>query len=157
MITTNWQKVRRRYMCCVTLLDLRCALGYGAGSNMDRFTLPRNVNGSAVDLLQLGNSIQEQPGVHIPWLADDPSRRPLVHHPPVIEHQYLIGEKTGAQQIMSDVEHGDPPLAYQLVEQLQDLSANRYIQHGGWLVGDDQLRVWGQCAHNRHPLPLPAG
>jgi len=57
---------------------------------------------------------------------------------------------------MGNVDHGQVVLLLQLLHELEDLNPHGRIQHGDWLVGNDQTWVQDLGAGNDHPLLLPA-
>ena len=50
-----------------------------------------------------------------------------------------------------------PRLAHELVEQCDDLGADRHVEHRDRLVGDQDLRLRRQRPRDHHALALPAG
>jgi hypothetical protein len=48
------------------------------------------------------------------------------------------------------------PVGVELVQQIEDGLAGRGVEVAGGLVGQDDRRVAGQRAGDRHPLPFPA-
>jgi len=60
-------------------------------------------------------------------------------------------------QVVSDEDVGKVQLVLQVIEQVDHLGADRDVEGGDRLVGDDQLRVQGQRPGHADPLPLAAG
>jgi len=55
---------------------------------------------------------------------------------------------------VGDQQHGHVPLTLFLAQQFEDLCLHRHVQRGGWLVGDQQVRIVGQRHRNHHTLAL---
>ena len=58
---------------------------------------------------------------------------------------------------MRDKEAGQPQIAPEVEEQIQDLRLDRNIERGHRLVADQHIGPHGQRAGDGHALPLPAG
>ena len=53
---------------------------------------------------------------------------------------------------MGDHDHRHPHLALQLFNEVKNLSLNRDIQCGGWLIRDQQIRLADERHGDDHPL-----
>ncbi|MNC40884.1 hypothetical protein D3C75_896250 [compost metagenome] len=60
-------------------------------------------------------------------------------------------------QVMGNEQIGQIPLALELLEQVNHLGLNGYVQSGDGLIRHDKLRLDGQRPGNADPLPLAAG
>ena len=60
-------------------------------------------------------------------------------------------------EVVRDEDVGEPEVALQVLEQVEDLRLHGDVERGDRLVADDQLRVDSECAGDADPLPLPAG
>ncbi|KAF9119809.1 hypothetical protein BGX30_003610 [Mortierella sp. GBA39] len=60
-------------------------------------------------------------------------------------------------QAMGDEQVGQPQLLLQVLQQIDDLGLNRYVQRRYGFVGENEPRVQGDRAGDADPLPLPAG
>ena len=58
---------------------------------------------------------------------------------------------------MGNEDHSEPELFTQLVQKVNNLFLDSYIQSRCRLVSNDQLRVAGQCHSDKHALALAAG
>jgi hypothetical protein len=59
-------------------------------------------------------------------------------------------------KIMRDKEHGQTVLALEAPQQFKHLRLHRYIERGGWLVGNEQLWTVDERHGNKDALPLAA-
>ena len=60
-------------------------------------------------------------------------------------------------EVVRDEDVGEPELALQVLEQVEDLRLHRDVERRDRLVADDQLRVDGERAGDADALPLAAG
>ena len=60
-------------------------------------------------------------------------------------------------QVVADEDHAETELRAQVREQVEDLRLNRHVEGADRLVGDQHLRLGGQCPGDADPLALPAG
>ena len=69
-----------------------------------------------------------------------------------------VGQILHHRQVMGDENIGQSQLFLQftLIEQLEYLRLNGYIQRGDRLVADDQLRIDGECSRDTDALALSA-
>ena len=65
----------------------------------------------------------------------------------VLDHAHVVGHE----------EIGQPKLALQLLEQVQDLGLDRHVERGDGLVADDQVGFEDERPGDPDPLALPAG
>ncbi len=68
-----------------------------------------------------------------------------------------VGDVADDADVVGDEDVGEAELLLEVVEQVDDLSADRDVEGGDRLVGDDQLRVQRQRPGDPDPLPLAAG
>src|SRR2546426_6557185 len=68
-----------------------------------------------------------------------------------------VREDPREREVVGDEQVREPFLVPQIDEELQDLRADRHVEHGDRLVGDEELRVEDEGARDRHPLPLSPG
>ena len=59
-------------------------------------------------------------------------------------------------QVVGDEDVGQPEVALQVREQVEDLRLHRHVERGHRLVADDHLRLQRQCAGDPDALPLAA-
>ena len=89
--------------------------------------------------------------VKISWFEPVSTIFPLRHHAHPLGHVAHDAEVVGNQQ------HRHVQLALKILEELQDLGLDGYVEGGGGLVRNQQLRLVGQRHRDHHPLALPAG
>ena len=68
-----------------------------------------------------------------------------------------MGNAAHQIQVVADQQQRHAQAFLQFLEQQQDLALHRDVERGGWLVGNQQLRLVGQGHGNHHPLALTAG
>ena len=83
--------------------------------------------------------------------------RPGLDDPAEVHHRDPVGDVPGQPEVVGDHEDAEAELLAQLEQQRQDLAADRRVEAGDRLVGDQQLRLEGQRAGDQHALPLAAG
>ena len=74
----------------------------------------------------------------------------------VLHHGHAIGELAHQVQVVGDQQHRHPGLALQIVEQAQDLRAQRHVQRRGGLIGQQQARPARQGHGDHRALALAA-
>ena len=84
-------------------------------------------------------------------------RRPHLDDAAEIHDRDPTAEMAHHAQVMGDEEQGQPHLALQPGEEIEDLGLDRDIQGRDRLIGDDQLRPHGQRPSDADPLALAAG
>ena len=73
-----------------------------------------------------------------------------------VHDQDLIGEVARRRQIVRHIQKADALFVAQPRHQIQDAQADRHIQHGNRLVGQDDLWLGRQCAGDGDALALAA-
>ena len=68
-----------------------------------------------------------------------------------------VGDMAHDQQVMGDEQIGQAEFFLQLIEHVDDLRLNRYVQRGDRLVADDEVGIDRQRAGDADALPLAAG
>ena len=68
-----------------------------------------------------------------------------------------VAQKTRRCKIMRNEQNADSLFTVHFLQQVQNACAQRHIQHGNRLVGNDKFRVDHKRTRNRHALSLPAG
>ena len=71
-------------------------------------------------------------------------------------HVDAVGHVADDAEVVGDEQDGHVEFGLQFLEQRQDLGLDRHVQGGGWLVGDEQVRLVGQGHGDHHPLALAA-
>jgi hypothetical protein len=85
---------------------------------------------------------QSSPGGGLHDLSEVHDCHPVAH---VLDHA----------QVMSDEEIREPATLLQVLKQVDDLGLDRNVESRDWLVGNQKLRVHGECAGDADSLPLP--
>ncbi len=80
-----------------------------------------------------------------------------LHDPTEVHHGDPVGDVPGQPEVVGDDQHAEPELLAELEQQRQDLAADRGVERGHRLVGDQQLGSHRERAGDQHALPLPAG
>ena len=75
----------------------------------------------------------------------------------VMHDQHLVCDGAGNCQVVRDEQIGDAEFLVELGEQVEDLRADRDIERGDRLVGDDQFRPGDDGAGDGQALALAAG
>ena len=88
---------------------------------------------------------------------NDIAYRADLDHPAGVHHSNTVGALGDHAHVVGDQHHRCAAISSQLFKQSDDLRLDRYIERGGRLIGDDQLRVSGQCQGDHHALTHAAG
>ncbi len=72
-------------------------------------------------------------------------------------HADALRDAVHQVQVMADQQQRHVQALLQLLEQQEDLALYRDVQRSGRFVGNQQLRLAGQCHGNHHPLTLASG
>ena len=84
-------------------------------------------------------------------------RRPLLDHHAALHHRHALGVAPHQVEVVGDEEQRHAGLGPQLLQQIEDLQADRGVERCGRLVGDEELRIAGERHGDHRPLALPAG
>ena len=79
-----------------------------------------------------------------------------LHNPARVHHGHVVGPAAGHTQVVRDEDHRHPPVAAQLIKQVQEMLLHGHVHRGGGLVGDQQPRLASQGHGDDHPLAQPA-
>ena len=107
---------------------------------------------SAAHGAQLGHGRQQGTGVGVLRRCKHVARLALFHLVAAVHHQHAVGHFGHHAHVVGDEDHAHVHLVLQLANELQDLRLNGYVQRGGGLVGNEQLRLAGQRHRNHHAL-----
>ena len=88
--------------------------------------------------------------------AEDGLRRARLDKPAQIHHRHPVGDMVHHMQVVGDDHHGQSQPFAQLIEQVENLALNRYIQPRRRFVGDDQHRVERDGPRHADAPRLPA-
>ena len=75
---------------------------------------------------------------------------------PGIEHRNIVANLRRKRQIVQHEDRARATRAHLLQDQFHDLRLNRDIERAGGLIGDQQLRIAGQCNRDHDALLHPA-
>ena len=84
-------------------------------------------------------------------------RRPGLDHPAEVHHRDPVGDVPRQPEVVGDHEDAETELLTELEQEREDLAADRRVEAGDRLVGDQQLRLEGERAGDQHALPLATG
>ena len=90
-------------------------------------------------------------------LPEEGVRRGHLDDLPEIHDRDSITDVSHHGQVVGDEQIGEPESGLELVEQVEDLGLDRYVESGDGLVGDDEAGVQCQGAGNADALPLTSG
>ena len=68
----------------------------------------------------------------------------------------LVADMLDHAEVVGDEDRGDPEVALQVHEQIEDLRLNAHVERADRLVGDDQFRLAGKRRGDADALALPA-
>ena len=80
-----------------------------------------------------------------------------LHDAAEIHHGHLARDMLDHREVVADEDVGQPEIAPQVGEQIEDLRLHRHIERAGRLVADHDARFEHQRARDRGALALPAG
>ena len=75
---------------------------------------------------------------------------------PGVHDEDVVRDVARAGEIVRDVQKREAVLFLQLQHEIQDPDADRDVEHARRLVGEDDLRLDGECARDRDALALTA-
>ena len=116
----------------------------------DRQQLPLAVGGQK-------RTTDERLGIGMLWRLEDRLGRPLLDDAAGIHDRDPVSEGGDDREIVGDEQRGKPALAAFVIEQAQDLCLNGDIKCRRRFVGDQKLRIAGECGRNHHTLRHAAG
>ena len=83
-------------------------------------------------------------------------RRGQLDDPAEVHHRDPVADVADDGQVVGDEEVGQPELALEPLEQVDDLRLDRDVERADGLVGHDQVRVEGERPRHADALPLAA-
>src|SRR2546426_761494 len=95
--------------------------------------------------------------VRVPRILDELSSRAFLDDLPQVHDPDAVREDPCEREVVGDEQVCEALLLAQLEEELQDLCANRDIEHRDGFVGDQELRVQDERSGDRHALSLSSG
>ena len=105
----------------------------------------------------VGDGLQQEAGVGVQRLAEQPLARGALHDPPGVDHRDAVGDLVHHPQVVGDEQHPQPQPVAQPEDEPQDLALQGDVQRRGGLVGDEQRGIAGDGHGDHHPLLHPAG
>jgi len=106
--------------------------------------------------LRVRDSREQEPRVRVLRILQHRVRRALLDDAPLVHHEHLVGDVARARDVMGDVEEGDPGLALESQDQVEDADADRHVEHRDRLVAEDHAGLDGERPGDRDPLALSA-
>ena len=85
----------------------------------------------------------------------DAGTRPLFHDASLLQHDGALTHHPHHIEVVADKEVGEPLLAPQFVQQLEDHGLHGDIKGGGGFIENQQPRAGGDSPGNAHPRLLP--
>ena len=80
-----------------------------------------------------------------------------LHDPPKVHDRDAVCKVAHSPKIMRNEDYRNAACLAQVRQKVDDLGADRNIQHGDWLIGEEQVRLQHEGASNDHPLTLSTG
>ncbi len=93
----------------------------------------------------------------MPRPGKDGVGRAFLHHAAEIHHDDPVADVPDHVEIVGDEQHGEPEVALQPGEQIDDLRLDRDVERRDRLVRDDEARLHRERAGDDDPLALAAG
>jgi len=125
-----------------------CGVGWLAA---DHGSLAQAIGG-----VRLGHRGQERPAVGVLGVLDELAGRCHFHDATRVHDRDAVGEVACAGQVVGDVQECQLLLGLQVLEQVQDLSATRGVDHRDRLVGHQVVRLQDHGPGDADALALPA-
>ena len=107
-------------------------------------------------VVDLGDDRQQRAGVGVLRVAQHVLGGAGLDDAAEVHHRDPVGDVPGQAEVVGDDEHAETEVATQGEQQRQDLAADRGVERGDRLVGDEQLGRHRQRAGDQHALALPA-
>ena len=104
----------------------------------------------------LGDRGHQRLGVRMLGLKVQLVRRRHLDQETDVHHRHPVADVFDHAQVVGDEQVGQVKVSLQVLEQVQHLCLDRYVERGNRLVADDQLGVQGQGAGDADALALPA-
>ena len=95
-------------------------------------------------------------GVGMLGIREDIEHRAVFNHFAAIHDEHFVGDFGDDAQIVRDEQNGHAAFVAELAQDFENLSLDRDIERGRWLVGDEQLGIAGQGHRDHHALLLAA-
>src|SRR5215212_11802919 len=106
-----------------------------------------------------GYRAEKSPRVGMLGVVEDLVEGPRLDDPAGIHHPDLVRDVGDDAEVVGDEDDRHPQFALKPLDQAQDLGLDRDVERGGWLVGDQQLRIvcegegdHGALAHSAREL-----
>ena len=102
-----------------------------------------------------GHGRQQRLRVRVVRPAEHRLRIADLHDPPEVHHRDPVGEVAHDAQVVGDQQVAGLALGLQLGQDVQDRGLDRNVERARGLVGDDDARIAGERARDRHALLEP--
>ncbi len=106
--------------------------------------------------IRLGYGGQKRPGIRMHGIGKQRFRFAKLYHPPQIHDQHPVGDMLHNAQRMRNKEIGQVVLLLQILQQIDDLRLDRYVQRRNRFITDDYLGLKNQRPGDADSLPLTA-
>ena len=107
--------------------------------------------------IALGLAVDQAAGVSVRRVAEYRGDGAFLDQVAVFHHQHAVGKTPDHVQVVRDQQNRHAVFVLQAVEQIQYLAAQRHIQRGGRLVGQQELGLTSQGHGNHGALSLHTG
>ena len=91
------------------------------------------------------------------WGGEDLGGGTLLDDLAAVHHGDVVRDVADDGQVVRDEEHGEPELALDVANQVEDGTLDGDVERGRDLVGEDDLRTRGERPRDRDALTLSAG
>ena len=88
------------------------------------------------------------------WIAEQFVTTGQFHHLPQVHDRHTIRNMFDHIQVVRNKQVGQPEFSLQVLQDIEHLGLDGYIQRGDRLIADDKLRTQCQGASNPDPLAL---
>ena len=109
-----------------------------------------------LDLLLLGHDRQQRLRVRVLRVGEHLLGAAELDDPAEVHHGDAVGDVPRQAEVVGDGDDREPALVDERPQQRQDLAADRGVERGHRLVGEQQLRLERDRAGDQHPLALAA-
>ena len=99
---------------------------------------------------------EQRAGVRVPRLRVELVRGRDLRDLAEVHHEHAVRDVPDDVEVVRDEHVGEPEVALEVLEQVQDLGLHRDVERRDGLVADDQLRVHGERAGDADALALAA-
>jgi hypothetical protein len=100
------------------------------------------------------NCREEHAGVLIFWIAENLVTVANFNQTAVLHHCNSVSKNLNHGNVVADEQTGELQLFLQFLKQVKESCLNRYVESGGWLIGNQDVWVQGKGAGDTDTLTL---